>query len=302
MEKTVLIIDDERGQAEALTQLLQEALPDVSFICEHEEDSITRSIEEKFFSLAIVDIRMDKYKFDGLELVETIFEKNPFAKVIIVSFFKDEYFSKIKKLLLTGKIIDVLEKESLKTWIPKLKDAILNYYELIDRDPSEINKALLEHYALTKNESDAFKKGLMFEHFISLLFNSFGFKEIFKRVIDKSRNEVDLVIRNEIDDRFLMKFGKYILIECKNKPDDPVSKNDFIVFRTKLENTAGLSDLGIVATSSYIAKTTYLEALRDSKGAKKVIFMSNPEIEKLINSKDKLEEFKRLIDSQVKDN
>ena len=94
-------------------------------------------------------------------------------------------------------------------------------------------------------------------------------------------NEVDLIIRNDIEDNFINKFGKYILVECKNKPVEKINKNDFIVFQSKLKNTNGLAELGILATTGYITKNTYVEAVRESGEARKILFLSNPEIEKL---------------------
>jgi CheY-like chemotaxis protein len=302
MEKTVIILDDEKAQAEGLSIALGRSLPDCSFEAYFTEKEIDRAIEERFYTLAIVDIRMDKFAFNGIALVERIFELNPFSKVLIISAFKDEYFLKLKEILMTGKVIDVLEKEPLSEWTPKLSKIVSDYFIKLDNDPSEINKALLQYYADAKNESDTYKKGERFEHFVSLLFQSFGYKEIKKRVKDKSLNEVDLIIRNETDDLFLNKFGKYILIECKNKPQSKVSKNDFIVFSSKLKNTNGLAELGIIATSGYIAWTTYYEAVRASSEARKILFLSNPEFERLINADDKREEFKRIMDKQVKDN
>lgn len=302
MEKTILIIDDQKDQADGLQKALSKLLPQYTFESYSSEEEIKASIEHRFYSLAIVDVRMDAYEFDGLDIVKKIFEVNPFAKVIIVSAFKDEYFKRIKDIMLSGKVVDVLEKEEFKSWIPKLETIITSYYESVDKDPSEITGALLQYYADAKNETDTYKKGERFEHFISLLFQSFGYKEITKRVKDLSLNETDLIIRNEIDDSFLDKFGKYILIECKNKPEDGVSKNDFIQFLSKLVNTNGLAELGIIATTGYIARNTYIEAVRGSNGHQKILFISNPEIDRLIRSKDKKEEFKRLIDEQVKDN
>lgn len=302
MEKNILIIDDEKVQAEGLTKALKKVLPEFYIDWCSEEEAILDAIENRFYTLAIVDIRMDKYKYDGLDIVSRIFEINPFAKVIIVSAFKDEYIVQLKKVLLTGKVVDIIDKESFSTWPQKLKLIIENYYLSLEADSSEINKALMQFYADAKNETDTFKKGVRFEHFISLLFQSFGYNEVSKRVIDKSLNEVDLIIRNEIDDSFLSKFGKYILIECKNKPGMGVSKNDFIVFASKLTHTNGFAELGILATSGYIAWNTYYEALRTSSGLRKVMFLSNPEIEKLIRADNKKEEFKKLIDLQLKDN
>jgi len=302
MEKTILIIDDQKEQADGLCKALSVHMREVKFESYSLEAEILEAIEERFYTIAIVDIRMDKYGIDGIDIVKKIFEVNPFAKVIIVSAFKDEYFGKLKEVLLSGRVIDVLEKEQFKIWIPKIEGIIRNYYSKVDKDPSEVNNALLQFYADAKNEKDNYKKGERFEHFISLLFQSFGYKEISKRVKDKSLNETDLIIRNETDDSFLNKFGKYILVECKNKPESKVSKNDFIVFASKVANTNGLSELGIIATTGYISWNTYYEAVRTSNGYRKILFMSNPEIERLIKSNDKKEEFKRLIDEQVKDN
>lgn len=302
MKRSVLIIDDEHSQAEGLNKALTKELTNTSFTYASQEEDIMLAIENNYFSIAIVDLRMDKYSIDGIDLIKKIFDVNPFAKIIIVSAFTGEYFSQIKDLLTTGKVIDVVEKIEFNLFTQKLKTIIENYHSEIFENPSEINSALLEFYSQAKNEKDAFKKGEQFEHFVSLIFQSIGFNNINKRVIDKSLNEVDLIIRNDVEDTFLSKFGKYILVECKNKPSDKVDKNTFIVFNSKLKNTNGFSELGIIATTGYITRNTYVEAIRESGETRKIIFLSNPEFEKLILSKNKLEEFKRILDSQVKDN
>lgn len=302
MVKEILIIEDEKEQAEGLTLALNRVLPDYNFSCVFEEKSMLDSIENKFFNLAIVDLRMDKFSINGVKLIEKIIEENPFSKIIIVSAFLGDFFTEVQHLFSTGKIISVIEKENFEIWIPKLKTVISKYYNDLEQNPNEINTALLQFYSDAKNEVNNFKKGEKLENFISLLFGSFGYKNISKRVIDRSRNEVDILIRNEINDTFLNKFGKYILIESKNKPNEGVGKNDFLQFYSKLSNTTNLAELGIIITSGYIGKNTYLEAVRVSSGNHKVIFLSNPEIELIINSRDKIAAFKSIIDSQVKDN
>lgn len=302
MRKNVIIIDDVKEQAEGLDKGLSKVLPDYSFENYYSEQEILNAIENRFFSLAILDIRMDGFSFDGIELAKKIFEVNPFAHVIIISAFKDEYFLRLKDLILTGKVVDIQDKEDFDTWIPKLKGTIEKYYENIEKDPSEINNALLQYYSEAKNEKDTFRKGEKFEHFMSLMFQSIGFNQVLKRVKDQSLNEVDLIIRNDIEDSFIGKFGKYILVECKNMPVTKVNKNDFIVFQNKLKNTNGLAELGIIATTGYITKNTYIEAVRESGESRKILFLSNPEIEKLIKADNKLSTFKNLIDNQVKDN
>jgi CheY-like chemotaxis protein len=302
MEKSILIIDDEKAQAEGLAKGLKKILPEVSFVPVFEETAITNAIVNRFFSIAVVDLRMDKYNIDGKTIIEKIIEINPFSKIIIVSGFTSEYFPTIKDLMLTGKIIDVQEKGDLDIWLPKLAKTIANYYKELDEDPSQINKALLRFYAETKNEPDTFLKGQKFENFIALLFGSLGYKEISKRVKDLSLNEVDLIVRNETDDSFMNKQGSYLLIECKNKPETKIGKNDFIVFKSKLENSNGQAKIGFIITSGYISRNTYIEAVRGSISENKIYFLSNPEIERLINAPDKLYELKKIMDDQVKDN
>lgn len=302
MRKNVIIIDDVKDQAEGLDKGLSKLMPNYSFENYHSEQEILDAIENRFFSLAIIDIRMDGFAFDGIDLAKKIFEVNPFSHVIIVSAFKDEYFPRLKDLLMTGKVVDIQDKEGFETWLPKLKKTIETYYEGVEKDPSEINNALLQFYSEAKNETDTYRKGEKFEHFMSLMFQSIGFNQVLKRVKDQSLNEVDLIIRNDIEDSFISKFGKYILVECKNMPVTKVNKNDFIVFQNKLKNTNGLAELGIIATTGFITKNTYVEAIRESAESRKILFLSNPEIEKLIKADNKLSTFKNLIDNQVKDN
>jgi len=302
MNKSVIIIDDEQTQVNSLTKALKEKLPSVEFIPTFAEQDILSAIESKFYSLAIVDLRMDKYSFNGITLIEKIIEVNPFSKIIVTSAFTQEYIDKLRPFMLKGKIINILEKEKFEVWIPKIVNTINEYYEKINEDSSPLQTALLQYYADAKNEFDTFKKGEKFENFVSLLFGNIGYQDIKRRVIDKSQNEVDLIVRNEINDLFLNKLGDYFLIECKNKPNENVGKNDFVQFYSKLDNTNGLARFGFLFTAGYIAKTTYTEAVRTSNSNKKVVFFSNTEIERLIKAEDIRKEFKNIIDEQVKDN
>jgi response regulator receiver domain len=302
MRQSVLIIDDEINQAENLSKALKKRVENTDFHYVSAEEEITTAIENRYFSVAIVDLRMDKFSFDGIDCIQKIFEINPFAKVIVISAFAGEYFLQIKDLLLTGKVIDVVEKESFDAFTEKLASLIINYHQKVFDNPSEINNALIENYAQAKNEPDNYKKGERFEHFVSLLFQSIGFNNISKRVKDQSANEVDLIIRNEIDDIFINKFGKYILVECKNKPKEQIGKNDVILFKEKLAHTNGLSELGIFATTGNFTKTARTEIIRSSGENRKILFLSNIEFERIILSDDKLSAFKSIIDEQVKDN
>lgn len=303
MKKSILIIDDVKEQAFSLERYLSKELSsDYHIFTAHEEVDILEKVENSYYSLVILDLRMDDYETDGAKIAKKIIETNSFAKILITSAFTAEFYQSLKPLLLSGKIIDTIDKGPFDVFGKNVKNAVEGYHAQYFNSDDGIKNALLESYAECKNTKDNYQKGMKFENFVSLLFNNIGFDKIIKRTIDKSRNEVDLIIRNDIDDKFLDKFGKYFLIECKNMPITNVDKNMFIVFKNKLDNTANLSELGIIATTGSFTKTAYIEAVRESRKDKKIIFFTNLHFERLIDSTDRLETLKSFIDEQVKDN
>lgn len=302
MYKSVLIIDDEEQQAKNLKNALSKQMPDVFFKTASSEEEIESKVTDFFYMVAIVDLRMDKHEKDGIDIIKEINERNKIAKVIAVSAYATEYSEALKKLEDGGNIYCFSSKKKMDEWVPELTESVEGCFSQIDAKYYISQKALLSYYNDAKNEPETYKKGQNFEYFISMLFSNMGYGRIQTRVRDKSSNEIDLIIRNETDDLFLSKFGKYFLVECKNKPEEAVGKNDFIVFFNKLQNTSTMSELGILCTTGYIARTTFLEAMRESKSDKKVIFLSNPEIIRLITSGNIKEEFKNILDEQVKDN
>lgn len=300
--KQILIIDDEMMQAQALCETVKEIFPDANVFYAFDKESIINDVENKFYNLALLDLRMDKYDFDGVSIAQRIIEVNPFAKILFVSKFMAEYMPQLTPMLTKGEIIGFSEKKQYDLWKPELKETIKKYYDTLDEDPSRVNNALLSYYSDVKNEEDTAKKGKKYEDFIAVLFRSMGFKEIMKRVKDTSLNETDLIIRNDIEDAFLSKFGKYILVECKNKPNSKTDKNDYILFHSKLENTSNLSELGFLFTTSSVTRNTYIEAARYSKSSKKVIIIDNVAMSELLRFDNLKEGLKKIIDSQVKDN
>lgn len=302
MYKSVLIIDDEEQQAKNLKNALSARLPDFMFEIAYKEEDIESKIDNYFFLIAIVDLRMDNHSKDGVAIIKEINERNPIAKIIAVSAFSNEYDEALKHLIDGHNIFRFSNKAAYGVWLPELENIIKDCCSQFEDNHYIGQRALLSYYNEAKNETDNYKKGQSFEYFISTLFSNMGYGRIRMRVKDRSSNEVDLIVRNETTDLFLNKFGKYFLVECKNKPNEAVGKNDFIVFNNKLQNTATMSELGILCTSGYIARTTYLEAMRESKSDKKVIFLSNPEIIRMITSDNIREEFKNILDEQVKDN
>lgn len=299
--KQILVIDDEKEQAEALKRTVLEMFPDADVFLASKEDEIEHAVAERFYNLVLLDIKLNGCRKNGIDYAKQIIEVNPFAKIIFVSGFLADYTDVLNEFLKSNRVLAFSEKKDYEEWKKELEPLIRSYYEETTYK-NEINRILLASYANAKNEPDTYKKGVMFEDFVSFLFRNIGFKTILKRVKDRSLNEVDLIVRNDIDDNFLTKFGKYVLVECKNRPGDSVSKNDYIVFKSKLDTTNHMAELGFLVTTSKMAWTAYQEAMRDSHDVSKIVFIDDRRIFDLINAEDMKEKLKEIIDSQVKDN
>jgi Holliday junction resolvase-like predicted endonuclease len=249
--------------------------------------------------LAIIDVKLDGFSQSGIQLAKRMIDENPLIKILFVSSFKEQYLNEFNSLNFDSNIIGFLSKGEFLQLCESLSNEIRHY--VVDADYNSIalaNDTLLSLYEEAINQTNTNKKGILFERFLSILFHSIGFTFIQKRVKD-STSEIDLVIRNDINDPFLYKFGKYILVESKNEKEK-INKDKFVLFRTKLNTTNQLAELGIIATSSLVAKTVKEEELRSSAEKGKVILLSRIELFRLIKSNNKLSEFKDIIDEQVR--
>lgn len=301
MKHSILIIDDEEIGARNLYEYLDREIGPSEVTFEFTEDSIRKAISNNYYNIAIVDLRMDKFDNNGIDFIKQIIAINPFASIIIISAFADDFSDDINSLFQSGKIKAIIKKEDFKTFSVKVKDQVERSQEDFENKLNLNQGALADIYSDAKNEKDINVKGKKFENFVSLLFSHIGFNHISRRVIDKSRNEIDLVVRNDIDDLFFQKFSPYFFIECKNTSDN-VDKNMFIVFKEKIDKSNNLANLGFIISARGFKRTAYLEALRTSGSNNKIVFISNVEIEKLITSRIPLEALKGIIDEQVKDN
>jgi ActR/RegA family two-component response regulator len=298
----VLVIDDEQKQANGLAKSIEKDLK-LNTSWAAQEADILYKLDHLYYNIAVVDLQMEGYSFDGVNLIEKILDENPFCKIIIVTGYLKNYFDIINKIKTSHKdrIWTIVEKTANQAYLDTIYKAINEIQDLYKNSSLSQQLANQGYYAAAKNEIDSYQKGMKFEYFVSILFGQMGFKHIQKRVIDKSRNEVDLVIRNDIEDSFFQKFKPYIFVECKNHTDN-IGKNDFITFYSKLENSNDLANIGFFITTSGMAKTAYLEAMRTSNKSQKMFFITHREIALLIQSNDMLATLKQIIDEQVKDN
>lgn len=293
----VLILDDESVQASALAKALEREMLEIEVDYASSKEDILRKVVCTAYSIAIVDLRMDKYEIDGVQIIHLISDINPYAKIIAVSAYTSEYQVVLSEFLSQGKILAICEKDNFDKWIPKIKSIISTH---IEKSANPIaTQVLLDEYETAKNELDTFRKGVLFEEFVVNVFRQMGFFHIERRKRDSASNEVDLIVRNDISDPIFAKFNRYIFVECKNKPEEGFSKNDFIVFNSKINSSHGDCNFGVVFTTGIIKRTVYLEALKESRSDTRMLYLSSAEILRLIRTPNMLEEFKCIMDEQV---
>lgn len=159
MNKSILIIDDEAQQAKNLKEALSKRNEEFRIEVASTEEEINAKINDFFFMVAIVDLRMDKYKKDGVDFIKEINEINPYAVIIAVSAYESEYEEKLKNLLLGGNIFRFCTKKSYNEWVPELEKALSDCFSLLEEKYYMNQQALLSYYNDAKNEMDTYKKG-----------------------------------------------------------------------------------------------------------------------------------------------
>ena len=168
---SVLIIDDEQTQVANLQRAILQDFPEgVSVFSAFEESDILQKIEYCYYDLAIVDLRMSDYSINGFQIIEKIKDINPYAKIIIVSAYGEEYQSELNKVLLLGNILGFVNKSTFSIFRNNIKDLINIRIEEINSCKDVSINALRDYYSSLKNETDPRKKGMAFEYFISMLF------------------------------------------------------------------------------------------------------------------------------------
>ena len=298
MKHSILIIDDEKIQAEGLKKAIEKVRPSFFVQAAFTEKDIENAIENTYYNVAIVDLRMDNMKFDGIDLIKRIAEVNPFAKIIIVSAYLPEYEDLIE-IIKQGKIEKKIEKKEHSKFVEEILAAVDKIISDSEQNQTMNQQALEDLFADAKNETNINLRGKRFENFVFFLFSQMGFIHIEKRQKDTTANETDLVVRNDLNDSFFQKFKPYFLVECKNERNS-LGKDAYVEFERKLENTNALSNLGFLVSASEISKNIPKEANRDSQKPHKVIFITPKEIKRLIDSDYMLHTLKKIIDEQVK--
>ena len=152
MNQRILIIDDEKAQVNNIKKAIEQHLTDVHIEVAYEEDDIKNKVRDLFFTIAIVDLRMDSFSINGFDIIRDIIEINPITRIIICSAYITEYSDELNEIIKSGKVAAILDKEKFDTFSSKIISSIESLVEEFDRDTDIGKKALLSLYSDAKNE------------------------------------------------------------------------------------------------------------------------------------------------------
>jgi hypothetical protein len=133
------------------------------------------------------------------------------------------------------------------------------------------------------------EKGRSLEELCSRLFESVDGLTVTGRVRTETE-EIDSSILNDSNDPRLRREGAIILVECKNWTGR-CGKNEFVLFKEKVENRSQRSTLGFLVSWNGFAETVTKEMLRGSREETLIVPVSGEDIRVGVRSGD----FARVI-------
>ncbi|KMS51562.1 hypothetical protein [Sphingobium cupriresistens] len=135
-----------------------------------------------------------------------------------------------------------------------------------------------------ENATSAQAKGRSLEELCSRLFETVPGMAVTQRILTETE-EIDISIINGSDDPRLRREGPVILAECKNW-SGKCGKNEFVIFRSKLENRSQRSTLGFLISWNGFAGTVTKEMLRGSREEPLIVPISGSELRQAVRIGD----------------
>jgi hypothetical protein len=135
-----------------------------------------------------------------------------------------------------------------------------------------------------ESANSADDKGRTLEELCSRLFSSVPGLTVTGRIRSESE-EIDISVLNDSPEPRLRREGAIILVECKNWTSK-CGKNEFVLFRQKLENRSQRCSLGILISWNGIAATVTKEMLRGSREGILVVPLTGDDVRQAVRTGD----------------
>jgi hypothetical protein len=138
---------------------------------------------------------------------------------------------------------------------------------------------------MVETAQTANEKGSSLEALAIGLFGSIPGFEINFHNIETETEEIDIVILNGSNDPRFKNESTYLLVECKNWTGK-CGKDEFVLFRQKIENRGNRSKLGFLVSWNGFTSTIPKEMLRGSRDNPQVVLLSGQDIKEAVESGD----------------
>jgi hypothetical protein len=234
---------------------------DVALGLEYYFDLVSRAVERR--SELQSDVRLDTYEDDGvfIQLVYTI----------------DVPETNLEKAYLYAKEVQNDLHEVAQETAQKVVDISL---EAVQRLSILHASSLDELVEMVKTAKTSNEKGRSLEELICQLFETIPGFSINRRVLTATE-EIDIVVLNGSDDPRFKREKALLLAECKNW-SGKCGKNDFVLFKEKIENRSNRCSLGFLISWNGFAETVTKEMLRGSREETLVVPLDGDAIRKAV--------------------
>ncbi len=284
----LLIVDDLETWRKALKTLFSERTDIILTEAISGDDAIEK-IKAEDYDLVLLDMRMPSGT-EGLDALAEIKKLKPQTNVMMVSAYGDIHRA---VQAMTRGALDFVQKDIDfdEVIIFKVNEFIRTAQLIADRELLIGTK-----YEDVQRLDDFQKKGKALEDLLAALFASVeGFIQI-DRNANTATEEIDIVFRNESRNPSWQKESEIILVECKNWKSQPVGKNEFVLFKEKIENRYGRCTLGFMVCTTDFAETLEREMLRSSKTDLLVVPINGDDLRQLVEAKNRSQLLRSFVD------
>jgi FixJ family two-component response regulator len=277
----LLIVDDEEVTREVLRfSLSPPNRTDIALMEASSSSEALALIGAEDYDLVLLDMRLP-LSTEGLDVLVEIKRLKPQITVIMISAWGD--IPKTVEAMRRG-AKDFIPKEPGFERIVALKldDFIRTTRLVADRE-----RLIQAKYHELLRAKSARKKGRALEDLLAALFASIeGFIEI-GRNVNTATEEIDLVFRNGSQAPNWQRQSEIILVECKNWQSQRVGKNEFVVFKAKMQTRAGRCELGFLVCTERFAETVEKEMLRSSQTRLLVVPIDGEDLRQLVEGQER---------------
>jgi DNA-binding NarL/FixJ family response regulator len=287
----LLIVDDEEVWRDILRDIFGNK-PDIALVEAASGQAALAFIQSQDYDLVLLDMRLPAGS-EGLDVLHEMKQLKPRTQVIMMSAYAD--VPRTVEAMNRGALNFIAKDATFNAVVTfRVNDFIATASLIADRE-----RLISSKYDESLRSNDSHAKGKALEDLLAALIASVdGFNEI-GRDFNTETEEIDLVFTNASRDMRWRKESSLILVECKNWHRQRVGKNEFVLFKEKIENRVGRCRLGFLVCTERFAETVTKEMLRSSKTEILVVPIDGDGLRELVKSDNRSKCLQNFVDSAL---